>query len=58
MLEGRFLAFFPGKDPERLPLCYVKLLDIATVEDAFNFVKSDFLIEYYILEGTRSCRLK
>jgi hypothetical protein len=47
-MDGKFLAFFKSEKTTEIPLSYIKLLDIESVEDGFDQTPTDFYIEYII----------
>jgi hypothetical protein len=48
LFEGRYLAFFKTEKTNEIPVFYIKMLDIESVEDGFNQVPTDFFVEYLI----------
>ena len=53
LIGGQFLAFFKSEKTTEIPISYIKLLDIDSVEDGFNQTPSDFYIEY-VLPGSKN----
>lgn len=57
-MDGKFLAFFKSEKTTEIPLSYIKLLDIESVEDGFDQNPTDFYIEYIIPGSKRFIALK
>ena len=47
-MDGKFLAFFNTEKTTDIPVTYIKMLDIDSVEDGFDNTPTDFFIEYFV----------